>query len=89
MKMQHGDDGHKVAGRLVHPTIIDRLVCWIRRDAHFREDEAMAQFVGEDIEVLAVWSGVVDSAARLPTLAKLQKSIAGLRIVPFDERNEL
>jgi hypothetical protein len=49
----------------------------------------MAQFVGEDIEVLAVWSGVVDSAPRPPTIAKLQKSIAGLRIVPFDERNEL
>ena len=92
MEMQHGDDGHKGRQRTrAIPTIIDRLVCWIRRDTYFREDEAMAQFVGEDIKVLAIWSEVVGSAAPFtpPPIAKLQKAIAGLCIIPFDERNEL
>ena len=43
--------------------------------------------MGEDVEILAIGTIVIDGAGRRAPISELEKSVAGLRIVPLDERN--
>jgi hypothetical protein len=67
VEVQHGHDSSQVAGRLMQAAVVDGLVRRTGRDANLREDDAVAQLVGQNIEVLAVGPAGIDAAELVAT----------------------
>src|SRR5215211_3340316 len=71
------------------PPVVDGVVGGACGDADLREDDAVAEFVREYVEVLAVGARVVDGAAWGAAEAEFEEPVAGLGVVPFDEWDHL
>src|SRR5262249_37632990 len=88
VEVQAGDDSCQVATGFLETTIfIGRRLVSVRNSDLGKED-VVAQFVGENVEILAIGAGVIDAAAWAPAEAELQKAITGLRVVPFNHGDQ-
>src|SRR5205085_4379477 len=52
-------------------------------------EDVVAELVREHVEVLAVRPRVIDPSGRRAAEAEFEEAVAGLRVVPLDERDEL
>ncbi len=85
VEMHHRDHGDDIGIGFMKGAELRRPVS-LRRQSHFREQQAVAEFMGDDIEVEPIGLVLTGIVLLLP---ELHIAVARLRILPGDHRDQL